>query len=147
MMMSITTSGAATTTTTSASSLDTLKMTDNEHQIKTSQSHGQLVLLQYWAKSSVFALPQNLGIANNKYHYPEFDVKPRRQGYLFTYCRGPWQFSSIPELDIKRNQMSWLITMLFLLVAINQQKEHLQLELWWMCHCLDEEITKHPLTL
>ena len=79
MMMSITTSAA--TTTTSASSLDTLKMTDNEHQIKTSQSHGQLVLLQYWAKSSVFALPQNLGIANNKYHYPEFDVKPRRQGY------------------------------------------------------------------
>ena len=104
-MMSITTS-AATTTTTSASSLDTLKMTDNEHQIKTSQSHGQLVLLQYWAKSSVFALPQNLGIANNKYHYPELDVKPRFQGYLFTYCRGPWQFSSIPELDIKRNQMS-----------------------------------------
>ena len=84
MMMSITTSAAATTTTTSASSLDTLKMTDNEHQIKTSQSHGQLVLLQYWAKSSVFALPQNLGIANNKYHYPEFDVKPRCQGYLFT---------------------------------------------------------------
>ena len=83
MMMSITTS-AATATTTSASSLDTLKMTDNEHQIKTSQSHGQLVLLQYWAKSSVFALPQNLGVANNKYHYPEFDVKPRRQGYLFT---------------------------------------------------------------
>ena len=82
MMMSITTSAA--TTTTSASSLDTLKMTDNEHQIKTSQSHGQLVLLQYWAKSSVFALPQNLGIANNKYHYPEFDVKPRCQGYLFT---------------------------------------------------------------
>ena len=84
MMMSITTSAAAATTTTSASSLDTLKMTDNEHQIKTSQSHGQLVLLQYWAKSSVFALPQNLGIANNKYHYPEFDVKPRCQGYLFT---------------------------------------------------------------
>ena len=105
MMMSITTS-AATATTTSASSLDTLKMTDNEHQIKTSQSHGQLVLLQYWAKSSVFALPQNLGVANNKYHYPELDVKPRFQGYLFTYCRGPWQFSSIPELDIKRNQMS-----------------------------------------
>ena len=67
MMMSITTS-AATTTTTSASSLDTLKMTDNEHQIKTSQSHGQLVLLQYWAKPSVFALPQNLGVTNNKYH-------------------------------------------------------------------------------
>ena len=59
MMMSITTSAAATTT--SPSSLDTLKMTDNEHQIKTSQSHGQLVLLQYWAKSSSFALPQSLG--------------------------------------------------------------------------------------
>ena len=43
MMMSITTSAAATTT--SPSSLDTLKMTDNEHQIKTSQSHGQLVSL------------------------------------------------------------------------------------------------------
>ena len=61
-------------------------MTDNEHQIKTSQSHGQLVLLQYWAKSSSFALPQpqSLEVANNKYHYPEFDVKPRCQGYLFT---------------------------------------------------------------
>ena len=81
MMMSITTSAAATT---SASSLDTLKMTDNEHQIKTSQSHGQLVLLQYWAKSSSFALPQNLGVTNNKYHYPEFDVKPRCQGDLLT---------------------------------------------------------------
>ena len=85
MMMSITTSAAAaTTTTTSASSLDTLKMTDNEHQIKTSQSHGQLVLLQYWAKSSGFALPQSLGVAINQYHYPELDVKPRFQGDLLT---------------------------------------------------------------